>query len=236
MKKSTNSSVNRKITNYSTALSYLVESIQENYIIKPIQIVVLYRVALILFVNLSCGIMKAQDNNCNCIDDKGIIIGYNNTGYSISKPSVDAGQYDNSGFLIGFFADVELSDKFSVQPEFLYTMSFSEGVDFNTVTIPLAFKYYINEAISIQVGPMFDVILDRTFIGNSGINLMGGIGVDLTDNFSITARYSKSITNRTNTYSDKVINYDFNYLQIGFALKLWKKPSEKEKEISKNKT
>ncbi|SEC39312.1 Outer membrane protein beta-barrel domain-containing protein [Tenacibaculum sp. MAR_2009_124] len=179
---------------------------------------------LVLFLTVITNV-NGQYRKCNCIDDKGIIIGYNNTSYQISMPSDDAGQYNNSGFMVGFFADIELSERFHVQPEFLYTMSFSDGIGFNTIAIPLITKFFITEKISLQAGPMFDVILDRAFMGNSGINFMIGAGVNITEGIAATVRYSHSLTSRGYTYKNEPINYDFNYFQVGLAFRLWKKPS-----------
>ena len=181
------------------------------------------QIFLLVILLISITNVNGQDRMCKCIDDKGIIVGYNNTGYQISMPSEDAGQYYNNGFMVGLFADVELSERFHVQPEFLYTMSFSNGVDFNTIAIPVIAKFFITDKVSLQAGPMFDVILDRTFMGNSGINFMAGVGVNITKGIAVTARYSQSLTSRGYTYRNESINYDFNYFQVGLAFRLWKK-------------
>ena len=183
------------------------------------------RKQIILLVVFSTIFIKihGQDESCNCIDDKGIIIGYNTINYSISKPSPDEGDYFDHGFFIGFFADIELSKKIHVQPEFTYNMSFKKGINYNTIAIPIMLKYFITNQISLQGGLMYDVIYDDIFMENSGIHLIAGIGVKISDSFTALIRYSDSLTKRGYIYEKERINYDFNYLQVGLAFRLWKR-------------
>ena len=159
-------------------------------------------------------ITNANSQQGGQVDDKGIIIGYQNIHYGVSSPSSNAVQNYNNGFLVGFFADIELGERFYIQPEFLYSMTFNNGIDYNTVVIPLMLKYFVLNKVSLQVGPLFDIILDRTLMRNSSINLMGGIGTKITEDLSILIRYSYNVSQRR-------YNYDFNYLQVGLAFRLW---------------
>ena len=177
---------------------------------------------LVIFFAILTNI-QGQDENCKCIDDKGIIIGYNGIHYSISKPSPDAGSYFDNGFFVGFFADVALNEKFHVQPEFMYTMSFREGVHFNTIAIPVMIKYFITNKISLEAGPMYDVIFDNIFMENSGINIVAGIGIKITEAITALMRYSDSLTSRGYIYNNESVVYNFNYLQVGLSFRLWKK-------------
>jgi len=89
------------------------------------------------------------------------------------------------GFHIGGFVDIKISDKFSIQPELLYStqgskfnMVVSDGnTEYNTentvklayINIPVMFKYYATEKFSLEAGPQIG------FLTNSEIevNVLG---------------------------------------------------------------
>lgn len=73
------------------------------------------------------------------------------------------------GFHIGGFAEVKISDKFSIQPELLYSTQGSEfdytlymdGAEYDTkntfklsyINVPVMFKYYAAKKFSLEAGP-----------------------------------------------------------------------------------
>jgi hypothetical protein len=73
------------------------------------------------------------------------------------------------GFHIGGFVGIKISDKFSIQPELLYSTQGSkfseilsiEGEDYNVdatlkmayINIPVMFKYYVAEKFNLEAGP-----------------------------------------------------------------------------------
>ena len=89
------------------------------------------------------------------------------------------------GFHIGGFVDVKISEKFSIQPELLYSTQGSKfnmvvndgNTDYNTentiklayINIPVMFKYYATEKFSLEAGPQIG------FLTNSEIevNVLG---------------------------------------------------------------
>lgn len=76
------------------------------------------------------------------------------------------------GFQVGGFAEIKLSDKFSVQPELLYSL---QGVKFKDseigfattettdnlsyLNIPVMAKYYVAEKFSLEAGPQIGFLL-----------------------------------------------------------------------------
>jgi opacity protein-like surface antigen len=75
------------------------------------------------------------------------------------------------GFHVGGFAEIKLSDKFSVQPELLYS---AQGVKYDTsgagfseenkinlayLNIPVMAKYYVAEKFSLEAGPQIGFLL-----------------------------------------------------------------------------
>ena len=177
-------------------------------------------ILLAIFLTILTNVSSQQMGN---IDDKGIIIGYQNTKYEVSMENSSIEQYQNNGFFVSFFADIELSEKFYVQPELLYSMTFNQGTNYKKVAIPIMLKYFIINKVSLQVGSLFDILFDNSLNRNSGINLMGGIGTKITEDFSILIRYSYPLTGRGYDTENDFFSYNFNYLQVGVAYRLWEK-------------
>lgn len=91
------------------------------------------------------------------------------------------------GFHIGGFVDIKFSDKFSIQPELLYSTQGSKfnltvnnnGTDYNTdnvfklqyVNIPVMFKYYVVEKFSLEAGPQIGFLtsskMETTVLGQT---------------------------------------------------------------------
>lgn len=91
------------------------------------------------------------------------------------------------GFHIGGFAEVKISDRFSIQPELLYSTQGSkfdftlemEGVEYDTnntfklsyINIPVMFKYYAAEKFSLEAGPQIGFLtsakLETKVLGQS---------------------------------------------------------------------
>ncbi|KIA99210.1 hypothetical protein OA93_06155 [Flavobacterium sp. KMS] len=75
------------------------------------------------------------------------------------------------GFQVGGFAEIKLTEKFSVQPEVLYSLqgAKSEGSEFgytskstlnlSYLNIPVMAKYYVAEKFSLEAGPQIGFLL-----------------------------------------------------------------------------
>lgn len=75
------------------------------------------------------------------------------------------------GFQVGGFAEVKLTDKFSIQPEVLYSLqgakfkesgeyySFKENVHASYLNIPVLAKYYVIDKLSVEAGPQVGFLL-----------------------------------------------------------------------------
>lgn len=80
------------------------------------------------------------------------------------------------GFHIGGFVEIKIADKFSIQPELLYSAQGSkfnlevpyEGGIYSTentfklsyINIPVMFKYYVAEKFSLEAGPQIGFLVD----------------------------------------------------------------------------
>lgn len=124
----------------------------------------------------------------------------------------DADRNSLLGLHIGGFAEIELSDKFSLQPELLYSFQGSEANDevkvkVDYLIIPLMAKYYLSEKFSIEAGPQIGFLInDKAEFNGSDIpdadtdassfdfGLNAGIGYDISSNLLVQARYNYGIT------------------------------------------
>lgn len=113
---------------------------------------------------------------------------------------------------MGVISEIPLSEKFSLQPELLYSTQGSEAQDVikikvNYLAIPILAKYYLADGFSLEVGPQFSFLVnDKGEYINSnlpdedtdassidiGANL--GLGYSLDANLFVQARYNFGIS------------------------------------------
>ncbi|MEY2868216.1 MAG: hypothetical protein RIR01_640 [Bacteroidota bacterium] len=97
-----------------------------------------------------------------------------------------------TGFYVGGFADITVSEKFHVQPELLYV----SVKDLDQIQVPVLAKIPVVEDLSLLAGPDFGFLLDagegiKTF--NFGVDL--GLSFDLNDKFSLDGKYNFGLSN-----------------------------------------
>lgn len=108
----------------------------------------------------------------------------------------------------GLVAELKLLDKFSVQPELLYSTQGAtyKGVDqeikkeLGYLAIPVMAKFYLSDSFSLEVGPQasfllsekddFDLYNAETF--DFAVN--AGLGFKITKNLFVQGRYSLGLT------------------------------------------
>ncbi len=100
------------------------------------------------------------------------------------------------GFQVGGFVDIKIADKFSIQPELLYSTQGSkfnmlidyEGTEYDTentfklayINIPVMFKYYATEKFNLEVGPQIGFLTSSKI----KVNVIGqSVTQDLNDVF-----------------------------------------------------
>ncbi len=96
--------------------------------------------------------------------------GVNLASWNISEDDEDDMLKNRIAYHVGVVAEISLSDKFSVQPELLYSsvgakMEFMEmEADLITdyLSIPIMVKYYAVEGLGIEVGPQIGFPLSAT--------------------------------------------------------------------------
>ena len=135
------------------------------------------------------------------------------TGLNISNfTGGDADRNNLFSYHIGGFAEIELNEKFSLQPELLYSRQGSEAentvkVKVDYLAIPLMTKYYLSDKLSLEAGPQMSFLVnDKAEFNDSsipdaetdassfdfGLNL--GFGYNINSNLFVQARYNYGIT------------------------------------------
>jgi len=80
------------------------------------------------------------------------------TDFGVSANYVNNSVVDSesgSGFNIGAFVDLSISDSFSIQPELVYTGSTIEDLTYNLFNVNALAKYNVSEDFSLLAGPQF---------------------------------------------------------------------------------
>ena len=122
-----------------------------------------------------------------------------------------------TGFNFGVFAEIPISEKFSFQPELLYS---GQGYSFNDNTIalnylnmPIMGKYYVTKGLSIEAGPQIGFLLsaknesidvkDSFNTVDFGVNF--GLGYKLDSGLNFGARYNLGLSNinKEDTFTNK---------------------------------
>lgn len=113
-----------------------------------------------------------------------------------------------TSYHVGLVAELKLTDRFSVQPELLYS---TQGATYkNAITefknelgylaIPVLAKVYLNKTISLEVGPQASFLLsekndlDLKDSNTFDFSVNAGLGVKITENFFLQGRYNLGLT------------------------------------------
>lgn len=89
-----------------------------------------------------------------------------------------------TGFFVGGFAEIGISETFAVQPEVLYVAI----SDSNMLNVPILAKYSFG-SFSALAGPGLNYLLDAEE-DEFKVNIEVGASYDFTENFDAQARYS----------------------------------------------
>ncbi|TCN52467.1 PorT family protein [Flavobacterium circumlabens] len=134
-----------------------------------------------------------------------------------------------TSFNFGVLSEIPVSDKFSFQPELMYSgqgYSFNDNtIALNYLNIPLMGKYYLTKGLSLEAGPQIGFLLsaknDKTDVKDSfntfdfGVNF--GLGYKLDNGLNFGARYNLGLTdiNNLDNSSSKNKNGVFQ-LSVGY--------------------
>lgn len=96
-----------------------------------------------------------------------------------------SGSSSETGFYIGGFANLGVSEKFSVQPELLYVAI----SDSNFFSVPILAKYTVAEKIGLLAGPSLNYFSDFEE-DKLKFNVDFGASYDITEEIEANAKYS----------------------------------------------
>lgn len=145
-----------------------------------------------------------------------------------------------TGLHIGGVVEVPISEKFSVQPELIYSqqgLQFKDG-DFESklkldyINIPVMAKFYVADGFAIELGPQIGILASakaeadgdeediKDFVKKSDISLGGGVSYKMATGLFFQGRYMIGIsdvndTNDENTFGDNLNNSNLS-LSIGY--------------------
>ena len=142
----------------------------------------------------------------------GVTAGYHNLSMNVSAGGFGISA-NKSGFFVGFTAEFEVSEKFSIQPELQYANS-----DESTLVMPIMAKYYVSEKFNLQAGPQLDIFLNApTGFTSLGVGVGFGGGYDITDEIFLSTRYSLGLSNRAqNAPAGASIKFDIFQIGVGY--------------------
>lgn len=144
------------------------------------------------------------------------------------------GTSSRTAFHVGGVAEIAISEKFSVQPELLYSAQGAvrdfEGVDVDVkldyLNIPIMAKYYVADGFSVEAGPQIGLLLSAEADGGgetedlkdsiSGIDFGLGIGAGykMESGLNFSARYNLGISNINDFEGSDDISNQNNVFQI----------------------
>ncbi len=115
-----------------------------------------------------------------------------------------------TAFNFGVLSEIPISDKFSFQPEIMYSgqgYSFADNtIALNYLNIPLMGKYYVTKGLSLEAGPQIGFLLsaknDDIKVKDSfntvdfGVNF--GLGYKFDNGLNFVTRYNLGLTDINN--------------------------------------
>jgi hypothetical protein len=130
-------------------------------------------------------------------------------GINISSISGDSSV--NTGSLgrlnFGFMAEYHINEKFSFQPELLYSQQgyvfFENTIALDYLNVPLLGKYYVTKGLSLEAGPQIGFLLSADVEGEDvkdafqslDYGVTAGLGYKLDNGINFSARYYLGLAN-----------------------------------------
>lgn len=150
-------------------------------------------------------------------------------GLNISNMSTSIDYDSNVSFHVGAVVEAKITDKFSIQPEVLYSVQGVKDVSIEYVSVPVLAKYFVTPGFSVEVGPQVSflakaekdvlglVTVDTKELYNSvdfGLNF--GVAYDLPSGPFVNARYNLGLTD---VYKSNISSAKHGVFQVGVGYK-----------------
>ena len=138
---------------------------------------------------------------------------------------------------LGIFSEIMVNDRFSIQPEILYSgQGFSGSSEpgfsrskYNYINIPVLAKIYVADRISVEAGPQIGFLLsakertdnDNITIKNQkivdfGLNL--GLAYDLKNGVFFQTRYNLGLSNINSADNTNAVKYTNSVIQLSVGV------------------
>lgn len=146
-----------------------------------------------------------------------------------------------TGFHLGLLAEIPLSDRFSVQPEVLYSTQGTEATSnlmgsnitgeyqLDYIQVPVIAKFYLIEGLALEVGPSFNFLVNEEVSVNdsssntdfgSGFEFGGALGAsyNFRGGFFVAGRYTQGFTDAFDheNWDDDAVNNNGFQVGVGF--------------------
>lgn len=188
----------------------LVSGISYNFVAKYKRYIM--KKSILFTMLLVMGYANAQDSESQVV---GVKLGFNSTNFS-----GDINADDRKAFFAGITVDYAISEKFHVQPEFLYSQEGAKDANLDYFRVPILLKYYLVEGLHIQAGPEVafrldaesDVFEDNTSTFDYGVGFGGGY--ELKNGIAFDVRYNLGLSDISKVKGAELKNKGF---QIGIG-------------------
>lgn len=152
-----------------------------------------------------------------------------------------------TGFYVGAVAEIKFNDKFSVQPELVYsaqgvkqefsetfmgvTMSYKNTTKLDYINIPILAKYYIVEGFSVEAGPQFSFLVKaedksegqkediKKYTNSFDFGIGAGLAYDLANGFFANARYNFGLSDIAKEKENGSKSVKNGVIQVGVGYK-----------------
>jgi hypothetical protein len=164
------------------------------------------------------------------VQSQGIGIGIKAGANFANQAIKDASTKSITGFLVGGYVNLNLTDKFGITPEVLFSSAGSKWEDakFNTnyVAIPVMLRIMPIKLLSLEAGPQFSFLTKAKLEGvgdfkdnlkSNDFGLAFGAGLHLPMGLNVGARYIYGFTNISDVSEHTIKNRNFQ-LYVGWTL------------------
>lgn len=186
---------------------------------------------LIIAVIFLCSNVTAQESNTS---DDGIKFGVK-AGVNFATLTGDTeGIKSRTSFHVGALVEIPISEKFSVQPELMYSgqgakdESSDDEIKLDYLNIPIMAKLYVAEGFSIEVGPQVGFLLSakeefdgqsddiKDFVKGTDFGVNFGLGYKMETGLNFGARYNLGLSNINDFGGDDSVKNGVFQISIGY--------------------
>lgn len=140
------------------------------------------------------------------------------TGFAKAKTPLGNSSDSNTGFYVGFFAEISAGNTFKVQP----AVNYANIDNSSALQIPIMLKYYVDPKFNLQFGPQLTFDLEENpfpdYYNTLNFGLALGGAYEFTPKLFVEARYSLQVNNHLKN-APSGTSVKANYLNLGLGYK-----------------